>query len=154
MLLMLPNLHNPSCSLLILPIISSFSKFARNKNFGVYICLLHPSCVSPNGAPWLYIRSSASLRMAAVWRCFWNSDQLVLKLSICTSVSPRRQWSHWGLRVTQDGYFLLWTHTKQLLLVAFCDTLAGIEVSFWRDGTGTGRTEPDGQTDVEVEIVI
>ena len=48
--------------------------------------------------------------------------------------------------------FFIFTPTKQLLLVTFCDTLAGIEVSFWRDGTG--RTEPDGQTDVEVEIVI
>ena len=36
--------------------------------------------------------------------------------------------------------------------------LAGIEVSFGTDGTGTERTdessELDGQTDVEVEIVI
>ena len=32
------------------------------------------------------------------------------------------------------------TRTKQLLLVTFCDTLAGIEVSF-------GRTEPNGRTD-------
>ena len=57
--------------------------------------------------------------------------------------SPRQQQSHWGLRVTQDAYFSLLTHTKQLLLVTFCDTLAGIEVSFWADGTGTGRTEPE-----------
>ena len=52
--------------------------------------------------------------------------------------------------MTQNAYFLLITHAKQLLLVTFCDTLAGIEVSFWGDGTGT----MDGQTDVEVEIVI
>ena len=49
----------------------------------------------------------------------------------------------------QNAYFSLLTHTKQLLLVTFCDTLAGIEVSFWADGTertdGTGRT--DGWTD-------
>ena len=32
------------------------------------------------------------------------------------------------------------THTKQLLLVTFCDRLAGIEVRF-------GRTEPKPQTD-------
>ena len=63
-----------------------------------------------------------------------------------------------GLKVTQDAYFSLLTHTKQLLLVTFCDTLAGIEFSFWPDGTGrtdgqtNGRT--DGQTNVEVEIVI
>ena len=60
--------------------------------------------------------------------------------------------------MTQDAYFSLLTHSKQLLLVTFCNTLAGIEVSFWADGTGRtdertdGRT--DGQTDVEVEIVI
>ena len=62
--------------------------------------------------------------------------------------------------MTKDAYFSLLTRTKQLLLVTFCDTLAGIEVSFWADGTERtdGRTEPngrtDGQTDVEVEIVI
>ena len=45
------------------------------------------------------------------------------------------------------------THTKQLLLVTFYDTIAKIGVFF-------GHTEPepdgrtDGQTDVEVEIVI
>ena len=37
--------------------------------------------------------------------------------------------------MTKDAYFLLLTRTKQLLLVTFCDTLAGIEVSFWADGT-------------------
>ena len=87
---------------------------------------------------------------------------MVLKLSIFTLASPWRQRSHWGLRVTQDAYFLLLTHTKQLLLVTFCDTLAGIEFSFWPDGTGRtdGRTDErmdewtDGQTNVEVEIVI
>ena len=31
-----------------------------------------------------------------------------------------------GLRVTQDAYFSLMTHTKQLLLVTFCDTTARI----------------------------
>ena len=62
---------------------------------------------------------------------------MVLKLSIRTSASPWRQRSHWDLRVTQDAYFLLLTHTKQLLSMTFCDTLAGIKVNF-------GRTEPDG----------
>ena len=62
--------------------------------------------------------------------------------------------------MTKDAYFSLLTRTKQLLLVTFCDTLAGIEVSFWADRRtdGTGRTDgtrrTDGQTDVEVEIVI
>ena len=63
-----------------------------------------------------------------------------------------------GLVVTKNVYFSLLTHTKQLLLVTFCDMLAGIEVSFWADGTGRmdGRTDgrTDGQTNVEVEIVI
>ena len=60
--------------------------------------------------------------------------------------------------MTQDAYFLLLTHTKQLLLVTFCDTLAGIEFSFWPDGTGRTDRRTDerteGQTNVEVEIVI
>ena len=81
---------------------------------------------------------------------------MVLKSSIRTSASPRRQRSHWGLRVIQNAYFSLITHTKQLLLVTFCDTLEGIDVSFQRDGNTDGQTEPepDGQTNVEVEIVI
>ena len=41
------------------------------------------------------------------------------------------------------------THTKQLLLVKFCDKVAGIEVSCWTDGTGTGTGTgtTDGWTD-------
>ena len=50
-----------------------------------------------------------------------------------------------GVRVTQNAHFSLLLHTKQLLLVTFCDTLARIEVSFWPDGTRTGTT--DGWTD-------
>ena len=47
-------------------------------------------------------------------------------------------------------------HIKQLLLVTYCDTLAGIEIGFWADGRTNGRTDErtDGQTNVEVEIVI
>ena len=59
------------------------------------------------------------------------------------------------LRVTQNAHFSLLTHTKQLLLVTFCDPTAGTEVSFRTDARRTvdgQRTE--GQTDVEVEIVI
>ena len=80
---------------------------------------------------------------------------MVLKSSKRTSALPRQQWSDWGLRVIQNAYFSLMTHTKQLLFVTFCCTTAGIEVSFRTDGGGwrtDGRTE--GQTDVEVEIVI
>ena len=54
--------------------------------------------------------------------------------------------------MTKDAYFSLLTRTKQLLLVTFCDMLAGIEVSFSDTRMEDGRTE--GQTDVEVEIVI
>ena len=56
-----------------------------------------------------------------------------------------------GLRVTQNAYFSLLTHTKKLLLVTFCDPTAETGVSFQTDG---GRTEAEGQTDVEVEIII
>ena len=76
---------------------------------------------------------------------------MVLKLSICTSASPRWQLSHWGLRVTQDAYFSLLTHAKQLLLVTFCKNTAGNGANFWTHGqqmdgrTDGGRT--DGRTD-------
>ena len=48
--------------------------------------------------------------------------------------------------MTQDAYFSLLTHNKQLLLVTFCDTLEGIEVSFRRDGNtdGTGWIDKRG----------
>ena len=53
--------------------------------------------------------------------------------------------------MTKDAYFSLLTRTKQLLLVTFCDTLAGIEVSFWADGTRQAepveRNRTDGWTD-------
>ena len=64
---------------------------------------------------------------------------------------PRRQQSDWGLRMTQNAYFSLITHTKQLLLVTFSDTTAGIRASFRTDAR---RMAAEGQTDVEVEIVI
>ena len=62
---------------------------------------------------------------------FWNSDHVVLKLIIRTSASPWQQRSEWGLRVTQNAYFSLMTHTRQLLLVTFCDTTAGIGAILW-----------------------
>ena len=51
------------------------------------------------------------------------------------------------------------THTKQLLLVTFCCTNAGIAVSFWTHARTHARAEEEeeeeeGQTYVEVEIVI
>ena len=47
------------------------------------------------------------------------------------------------LQVTQNAYFSLTTHTKQLLLVTFGDTTRGID-----------REMADGQTDVNIKIVI
>ena len=71
---------------------------------------------------------------------------MVLKSSICTSASPRRQRSHWGLRVTQDVNFLLLRHTKQLLFVKFFDKPAGIDKNYdpWKYR----------QTDVKSEVVV
>ena len=52
------------------------------------------------------------------------------------------------MRVAKNAYFLLLTYTNQLLLVTFCHMTAGNGVSFQT------HTHTDGQTDVEVEIVI
>ncbi len=75
---------------------------------------------------------------------------MVLKSSIRTSALPWQQRSDWGLRVTQNEYFSLIAYTKQLLLVTFSDTTAGIGASFRTDAW----TAAEGQTDVEVKIVI
>ena len=68
---------------------------------------------------------------------------MVLQSSICTFALPWWQRSDWGLRVTQDAYFSLLSHTKQLLLVTFSDTTAEIGASFrtdaCTDGVRTGR---------------
>ena len=45
------------------------------------------------------------------------------------------------------------THAKQLLLVTFCDTTAGIGATF-QTHTQTDGRRTEGQTDMEVEIVI
>ena len=58
-----------------------------------------------------------------------------------------------GLVVTKNAYFSLLTHTKQLLLVTICYITAGNGVSFLKHGRTDGRGT-EGQTDVEVEIVI
>ena len=55
-----------------------------------------------------------------------------------------------GLGVAQTAYFLLSKHIKQLVLVTFCDTPAGIDLVF---GRTVDRQMEEGQTDVEVEIV-
>ena len=63
-----------------------------------------------------------------------------------------------GLKVTQNAYFSFLTHTKQLLLVTFCDTTAGNRASFGTHKQTNVRTnnqtEPDGQTDMQVEMII
>ena len=43
-----------------------------------------------------------------------------------------------GLRVIQNAYISLMTHTKRLSLVIYCDTSAGIRAS----GMTNGWTEP------------
>ena len=58
-----------------------------------------------------------------------------------------------GLKVDQNAYFLLVTHTKQLLLVTFCDTTAGIR----KDGSVTHRRTDrrmERQTVMKSEIFI
>ena len=92
--------------------------------------------------------------LVAVWFAFWNSDHVVLKSSIRTSASPWWQRSHWGLRVTQDAYFSLLTHTKQLLFVKFCDRLAGIEVIFWTDGRNHEWTDRRGSRNSYLDFKV
>ena len=61
-------------------------------------------------------------------------------LSIGSSALPQRQQSDWGLRVTQDAYFALLSHTKQRLLMKFSDTTAGIGASFLTDARMDGSS--------------
>ena len=69
---------------------------------------------------------------------------------IRTSASPHLI-DPMGLRVAQNAYFSHLIHTKQVLLVKYYDNTAKIEGSLW--DTRKHR-QTDGQTDVEVEIVI
>ena len=66
------------------------------------------------------------------------------KLTESTTRYPR------GLNLTQNTYSSLLTHTKQLLLVTFCDTAVGIGGSF-QTHTYTD-TWADGQTGMYVEM--
>ena len=73
---------------------------------------------------------------------------MVLKLSIRTLALPRWRQSHWDLRVTQDAYFSLLTHAKQLLLVTFCKNAARNGASFRTHGRRTvDGWQTDGRTD-------
>ena len=58
-----------------------------------------------------------------------------------------------GLAVTPNAHFSLLTYTKKLLLLTYFDKTAETRLVF---GCTDGKTETqtDGQTDVEVEIVI
>ena len=90
------------------------------------------------------IHSKVSPCSVAFWLAIWNSNHVVLKSNIRSSALPWRQWSDWGLRVTQNAYFSLITHTKQLLSVTFCDPTADTRVSFWthkRKWNGNGWTD-------------
>ena len=56
-----------------------------------------------------------------------------------------------GLRVTQNAYFSLLTHTKKLLLVTFCDLTAETGVGFGTHGAGIGNG--NGQMDsIHVDV--
>jgi len=77
----------------------------------------------------------------AVWLRIWNSDHVVLKLIIRTSASPRQQWSNWGVRVIQNAYFSLLSHTKQLFLVTFWDKTAENWASFRTHRRTDGRMD-------------
>ena len=59
-------------------------------------------------------------------------------------------WTPVGLREAKNTNFSLLTHTKQLLFVTFCYTIAGIGTSFQTHG----QAAANGQTDMEVETVI
>ena len=66
---------------------------------------------------------------------------MALKSSVRTSALLQQQQSDCGLRVTQNAYFSLMTHAKQLLLVTFFDTTVGIGASFRTDARTHGRTD-------------
>ena len=58
-----------------------------------------------------------------------------------------------GLKVTQNAYFSLLTHTKQLLLVTFCHPTAGIVK--WDGTDGRRRRSKDGRRiDMKVESYV
>ena len=59
---------------------------------------------------------------------------------------------HRGLRLVKNAYFLLLTHTNQLLFLTFCDTTIEIEACFWTNGKVDGKA--DGQRDLEIKMVI
>ena len=89
-----------------------------------------------------------------VWLGIWNSDRVVLKSNTRTLASPRQQRSQWGLRVTQDAYFSLMTHTKQLLLVTFCDNTAGNGAFFRTHGTTDGWTDRHDSRNIYLDLIL
>ena len=125
--------------------LNPFYKICYTRKYPLRTQLLGTDSGEVNKLKFWFEILSALPYSVAIWFAFWNSDHVVLKLSIRTSASPWRQQSDWGLRVIQNAYFSLMTHTKQLLFVTFCCTTAGIEVSFRTHGrTDGGRTDRRG----------
>ena len=110
------------------------SELSLDNYWEVTASRVHPRCTSAHNC------------FGPVWLGVWNSDHVVLKSSIRTSALPQWQWSDWGLRVTQDAYFSLMTHSKQLLLATFCYTTAGIWVSLRTHRQTDGGGRKDKQT--------
>ena len=95
------------------------------------------------------------LRQTTAWDRHWAGDETMRwvlinvallclasyknlsSLALCCLMDSR------SLRITQNAYFSLSTHTKELLLVTFCDDLKSFT---------DGQTE--GQTDVKSKIII
>ena len=72
---------------------------------------------------------------------------------MCIAWSSVALWNPRELRVTQNEFLSLLAHTKQLLLVTFCDMTIGIGFSFWTRRRREAQ-KTDEQTDMKVEIVI
>ena len=89
----------------------------------------------------MYVRSSASPRMTAVWQGFWNSDYVVLKSNIRSSASP-----HPAQQYDSEYFFV----TPEVYLT----TLFG-KIFFFSDffgGTGQDGTGQTGQTNRQTDI--
>ena len=98
------------------------------------------------------------------WDWYWGSDEILKRVLIhaaclhLTYLGNEHSLASPCLmdpRVSEGGpecKFLLLTHTKQLLIVTFCEMTAGYGASFQTHKRTHGHTE--GQTDLEVEIVI
>ena len=69
---------------------------------------------------------------------FFFTQTLCSSASTCL-MDPR------GLRMNQSKYFSLWTHSKQLLLLTFCKSTAGIgSLKVWRDADAVRTDRCEG----------